>query len=114
MVKDPDAALSSGTVIFLFTDIQGSTAPWEGTAIEAAVERHLSLLRTRSARRDRGAAETRARDHVARTVRGLTDRTFADQLRNVVPPELRNVRSLLEAKGPEQRPAYVPLELRLH
>jgi class 3 adenylate cyclase len=38
----------SGTVTFLFTDIEGSTALWEGDrqAMAAAVERHLTLLRT--------------------------------------------------------------------
>jgi predicted ATPase/class 3 adenylate cyclase len=36
-----------GTVIFLFTDIEGSTALWEQdrAAMQAAVERHLALLR---------------------------------------------------------------------
>ncbi|MCD6032016.1 MAG: adenylate/guanylate cyclase protein [Thermomicrobiales bacterium] len=38
--------LPSGTVIFLFTDIEGSTALWERdrTAMAAAVERHIALL----------------------------------------------------------------------
>ena len=38
--------LPSGTVTFLFTDIEGSTALWErdATAMRAAVERHLTLL----------------------------------------------------------------------
>ena len=38
--------LPSGTITFLFTDIEGSTALWERvrTAIAAAVERHLDLL----------------------------------------------------------------------
>jgi hypothetical protein len=41
------ADLPSGTVTFLFTDIEGSTALWERdrTAMAAAVERHLHLLR---------------------------------------------------------------------
>ena len=36
----------SGTVTFLFTDIEGSTALWERDrqAMAAAVERHLALL----------------------------------------------------------------------
>jgi predicted ATPase/class 3 adenylate cyclase len=39
--------LPSGTVTFLFTDIEGSTAFWERdrTAMASAVERHLVLLR---------------------------------------------------------------------
>src|SRR5215204_3343228 len=39
--------LPSGTVTFLFTDIEGSTALWERNraAMAAAVERHLHLLR---------------------------------------------------------------------
>ena len=41
------AELPSGTVTFLFTDIEGSTALWERdrTAMATAVECHLSLLR---------------------------------------------------------------------
>src|SRR5215204_2865135 len=40
--------LPSGTVTFLFTDIEGSTALWERDreTMAAAVERHHSLLRT--------------------------------------------------------------------
>jgi class 3 adenylate cyclase len=40
--------LPSGTVTFLFTDIEGSTALWERDreAMGTAVERHLALLRT--------------------------------------------------------------------
>ena len=39
--------LPSGTVTFLFTDIEGSTALWkqDHAAMAAAVERHLALLR---------------------------------------------------------------------
>jgi len=39
--------LPSGTVTFLFTDIEGSTALWERDrqAMRVAVERHLSILR---------------------------------------------------------------------
>jgi class 3 adenylate cyclase len=41
------ADLPSGTVTFLFTDIEGSTALWERdrTAMAQAVDRHLALLR---------------------------------------------------------------------
>ena len=41
------AALPSGTVTFLFTDIEGSTALWERcqTAMATAVERHFKVLR---------------------------------------------------------------------
>ena len=41
----PDLLL--GTVTFLFTDIEGSTALWERdhAAIVESVERHLALLR---------------------------------------------------------------------
>ena len=50
----------SGTVAFLFTDIEGSTALWERArpAMSAAVERHLALLReaiTAHRRPDRAA-----------------------------------------------------------
>src|SRR5215216_3459297 len=40
--------LPRGTVTFLFTDIEGSTALWERDrhAMATAVERHLTLLRT--------------------------------------------------------------------
>jgi len=40
------ADLPSGTVTFLFTDIQGSTALWEQdqVAMRLAVDRHLELL----------------------------------------------------------------------
>ena len=40
------AELPSGTVTFLFTDIEGSTALWERNplAMREAVERHLALL----------------------------------------------------------------------
>src|SRR5215208_3863731 len=39
--------LPTGTVTFLFTDIEGSTALWDRdrTAMAQAVERHLTLLR---------------------------------------------------------------------
>src|SRR5829696_6229484 len=39
--------LPSGTVTFLFTDIEGSTALWErdSAAMRTAVERHLAILR---------------------------------------------------------------------
>ena len=39
--------LPSGTVTFLFTDIEGSTALWERNraAMETAVERHFAILR---------------------------------------------------------------------
>jgi predicted ATPase/class 3 adenylate cyclase len=42
------ADLPSGTVTFLFTDIEGSTALWERdrAAMQVAVERHLAILRT--------------------------------------------------------------------
>jgi class 3 adenylate cyclase len=42
------AELPSGTVTFLFTDIEGSTARWERdqVAMASAVARHLTLLRT--------------------------------------------------------------------
>ena len=41
------ADLPGGTVTFLFTDIEGSTALWERdrTAMRAAVNQHLALLR---------------------------------------------------------------------
>src|SRR5688500_20344241 len=40
------ADLPSGTVTFLFTDIEGSTALWERdrNAMAAAVQRHIALL----------------------------------------------------------------------
>src|SRR4051794_25121612 len=42
------SGLPSGTVTFLFTDIEGSTALWERDRVTMmqAVERHLVLLRT--------------------------------------------------------------------
>jgi predicted ATPase/class 3 adenylate cyclase/Tfp pilus assembly protein PilF len=43
----PDGALPSGTVTFLYTDIEGSTKRWEQhpAIMKAAVERHDALLR---------------------------------------------------------------------
>ena len=43
----PTASPPSGTVVFLFTDIEGSTRRWEedATAADALVGRHLALLR---------------------------------------------------------------------
>ena len=53
--------LPSGTVTFLFTDIEGSTERWERdrTAMAAAVERHLALLRIRYRGAQRGAVQDR-------------------------------------------------------
>ena len=49
MVTSPsrDASLPSGTVTFLFTDIEGSTSRWEhhGEAMAAALRRHDALVR---------------------------------------------------------------------
>ncbi|HEU5432891.1 MAG TPA: adenylate/guanylate cyclase domain-containing protein, partial [Thermomicrobiales bacterium] len=44
---EPLNVYPTGTVAFLFTDIEGSTVRWERDrpAMAAAVERHLSLLR---------------------------------------------------------------------
>src|SRR5918998_749601 len=46
--EDLMADLPSGTVTFLFTDIEGSAGLWEQNprAMTAAVERHLTVLRT--------------------------------------------------------------------
>src|SRR5689334_2650547 len=40
--------LPSGTVTFLFTDVEGSTERWERdrVAMAAAIERHIALLNT--------------------------------------------------------------------
>jgi predicted ATPase/class 3 adenylate cyclase len=48
------ADLPRGTVTFLFTDIEGSTALWERdrTAMRAAVNQHLALMREAIAARD--------------------------------------------------------------
>jgi class 3 adenylate cyclase len=48
------ADLPSGTVTFLFTDIEGSTALWErdSAAMQRAVERHLAILRDAIAAHD--------------------------------------------------------------
>ena len=47
-LEPPMADLPSGTVTFLFTDIEGSTALWERdrAAMRVAVERHLAILRS--------------------------------------------------------------------
>src|SRR5215213_8414294 len=47
-LEPPMADLPFGTVSFLFTDIEGSTALWERdrAAMRVAVERHLAILRT--------------------------------------------------------------------
>jgi class 3 adenylate cyclase len=52
--------LPSGTVTFLFTDIEVSTALWERdrTAMAAAVERHLDLLDHAIASHNRARFET--------------------------------------------------------
>jgi hypothetical protein len=54
------ADLPRGTVTFLFTDIEGSTALWERdrTAMRAAVNQHLALLREVIANHDGVAFKT--------------------------------------------------------
>src|SRR3954454_14071013 len=44
----PSPELPTGTVTFLFTDIEGSTKRWEhhAQAMKAAVERHDAILRS--------------------------------------------------------------------
>jgi len=48
------AQAPSGTVTFLFTDIEGSTRLWEGDRVEmkAALARHDAICETRSAAHD--------------------------------------------------------------
>ena len=55
--------LPSGTVTFLFTDIEGSTALWERDqlAMATAVARHLALLRAAIEAHDGVALQGRRR-----------------------------------------------------
>src|SRR5215210_5321786 len=47
MITAPTVTIPSGTITFLFTDIEGSTRLWEEqpTAMQAALARHDALLR---------------------------------------------------------------------
>ena len=52
--------LPTGTVAFLFTDIEGSTALWDRTAGDgAAVERHLAILHSAIVAQGRHALQDR-------------------------------------------------------
>src|SRR5947209_14195772 len=84
----PGPNLPTGTVTFLFTDIEGSTKRWERHAplMKAAVERHDNILR--------GAIEANG---------GYVFRTEGDAFRAAFPTAPRALQTSLEA----QRALYV-------
>ena len=59
----PAATMPSGTVTFLFTDIEGSTRLWDRStaAMQAALARHDALMRQRIARARRPRVQDRRR-----------------------------------------------------
>ena len=90
--------LPSGTVTFLFTDIEGSTALWERdrAAMATAVERHLALLRDG----DRGPRRGAVQDRGGRGPGGLSHRSRCHRCRRRCSASL--------AGGAVARPAGTP------
>jgi class 3 adenylate cyclase len=72
--------LPSGTVTFLFTDIEGSTALWERdrAAMAFAVERHLALLRAAHLRQH-------IRQPIARWIKAGVEAAIAAERATVAP-----------------------------
>src|SRR5688572_29250229 len=93
--------LPSGTVTFLFTDIEGSTALWERdrAAMQAAVERHLALL-----------------DEAIAAQGGVLFKTVGDAIQAAFPTVPKAITAAIDAQGALRREDWGelgPLRVRM-
>ncbi|HET7093637.1 MAG TPA: adenylate/guanylate cyclase domain-containing protein, partial [Thermomicrobiales bacterium] len=95
----------SGTIAFLFTDIEGSTRLWERdpAAMQSAVDRHLALLRT----------TVEARDGVLFKTVGDAIQAAFSTAPDAVAAALAAQRAILAEDGPAAEPLWARMALHV-